>query len=122
MKGNAFLAIILGIGLIIGETIRSFGQQRNWFFIIDDFIFGFLLIFGGILVLKKKRLSLLILISGWSASLGMTYGSFFSKLNEKNNLKSNIDDSFLIFLVGLAFVTSIFGLIWVIYISSKKQG
>ena len=51
---NSYLAIILALGLIIGETIRRYGEWgfgARW---IDDYIMGLFLIFPANLVLKKK--------------------------------------------------------------------
>ena len=104
---------------MIGEIVRSFGKDRNLLFIMDDFIFGGILLFGGVLTLKRKKLGLPILIAGWASCFGMTYGSFFSKIIEPKNLNSNINNDFLIFLIGLAFVSSIIGLIWSINLNKK---
>jgi hypothetical protein len=120
IKLNSYLAIILAIGLMLGEVIRSWGKIRNVFSILDDFIFGFVLIFGAILTLKKVKLGYPILIAGWASCFGMTYGSFFNKIiNLKADFQSNINNDFLTFLVGLAFITSIIGLIWSISLYKK---
>ena len=121
MKLNAFLGIILALGLMIGEIIRSWGKNRHWLFIIDDFIFGGILLLGAALVLKKHQLKFPILISGWASCSGMTYGSFFSKLTNSYEFKSNINNHFLTFLVGIAFLVSFLGLIWCIVLFYKNQ-
>ncbi len=121
MKLNAYLGILLAVGLMIGESIRSWGKNRNWFFIIDDFIFGAILLIGAILVLKKHSLRFPILFSGWASCFGMTYGSFFSKLTNSYEFESNIDNNILTFLVGLAFIGSFVGLIWSIILFSNNQ-
>ena len=121
MKLNAYLAIILALGLMIGESIRSWGKGRNFLFIIDDFIFSGILLIGAVLFLNKNRLGLPILIAGWASCLGMTYGSFFNKITNSYDFKSNIDNNILTFLIGLAFLCSIIGLFWSIMLFHKKN-
>jgi uncharacterized PurR-regulated membrane protein YhhQ (DUF165 family) len=115
------LAIILGLGLIIGETIRRYGEWGFWARWLDDYIMGLLLIISAILVLLNKNFGKKLLIAGWSLTVGMTYYSFFSKISPNaKEFQTNIEANSLIFLVGLAFLTSIIGLIWVLMLENKK--
>ena len=118
---NSYLAILLALGLIIGETIRRYGEWGFWARWIDDYIMGLLLIIPAILVFKNKNFGEKLLIAGWSLTVGMTYGSFFSKISPNaKEFQTNIEANSLIFLIGLAFITSIIGLIWILLLESKN--
>jgi len=121
-KLNAFLAITLGLGLIIGETIRRFGEwgyMPSW---IDDYILGVFLIIPSILILKDQVRGIKLLIARWAITVGMTYGSFFSKLSPTaSDYQSNISPDFLIVLIGMAFLCSVIGLFWLLYLELKTK-
>ncbi len=105
-------AILLGSSLMIGETIRSWGQGRNLLFVLDDFLIGIPLIITAILKAKPSIPRRCAFSASFAASAGMLYGSFFDKLvNPSNPVSSNLNIQFLTFLIGLAFVSSILGLI-----------
>ena len=115
---NSYLAILLALGLIIGETIRRYGEWGFWARWIDDYIMGLLLIIPAILVFKNKNFGEKLLIAGWSLTVGMTYGSFFSKISPNaKEFQTNIEANSLIFLIGLAFII---GLIWILLLESKN--
>ena len=118
---NSYLAILLALGLIIGETIRRYGEWGFWARWIDDYIMGLLLIIPAILVFKNKNFGEKLLIAGWSLTVGMPNGSFFSKISPNaKEFQTNIEANSLIFLIGLAFITSIIGLIWILLLESKN--
>jgi len=120
-KLNSYLAILLALGLIIGETIRRYGEWGFWARWIDDYIMGLLLIIPAILVLKNKNFGKKLLIAGWSLTIGITYGSFFSKISPNaKEFQTNIEANSLILLIGLAFITSTIGLIWILLLESKN--
>ena len=105
-------AILLGSSLMIGETIRSWGQGRNPLFILDDFLIGIPLILTAILMARPSIPRRCAFSASFAASAGMLYGSFFDKLvNPSNPASSNLNIQFLTFLIGLAFVSSILGLL-----------
>jgi len=120
-KLNAYLAILVGIGLIIGETIRRYGEWGYWSRWMDDYIMGLSLIIPAILILKKKQIAPRLLIAGWAFNIGMLHGSFFHKLApDASDFQTNIDKNFLIFLIGLAFFTSIVGLNWLLFLEKSE--
>ncbi|HEX7069688.1 MAG TPA: hypothetical protein VF190_02735, partial [Rhodothermales bacterium] len=43
-------AALLGASLMIGETIRSWGQGRNLLFVFDDFLIGIPLVVTAVLM------------------------------------------------------------------------
>jgi len=119
-KLNSYLAIILALGLIIGETIRRFGEWGYWARWMDDYLMGLFLIIPGVMILKKIDFGKKILIAGWGINVGMLYGSFFSKVAPNSvEFQSNIQSDFLILLIGLGLLTSITGLLWILILEKK---
>ena len=116
-KGNVMSfwriwAILLGLSLMIGETVRSWGQGRNLLFVVDDFLIGIPLIVTAILMAKPTVTRRCAFSASFAASAGMLYGSFFSKLVDLSHpASSNIEIRLLTTLIGLAFVSSLLGLI-----------
>lgn len=105
-------AILLGSSLMIGETIRSWGQGRNLLFVFDDFFIGVPLVVTGILMAKPSFARHCALSASFAATAGMLYGSFFGKLIDLSRpASSNIEIRVLTGLIGLAFVSSLVGLV-----------
>jgi hypothetical protein len=120
MKFWRVWAILLGLSLMIGETIRSWGQGRNPLFVLDDFFVGIPLVVTAILMARPSIPCLCAFSSSFAASAGMLYGSFFSKLVDLSNpASSNIEIRLLTALIGLAFISSVIGIYGSIRASSS---
>ena len=105
-------AILLGASLMIGETIRSWGQGRNPLFVVDDFLIGVPLVATAILMGKPSPARHCAFSASFAATAGMLYGSFFGKLVDLSSpASSNIGIELLTGLIGLAFVSSLVGLV-----------
>lgn len=107
------IAVILALSLIVGESIRSYGQSRPIVFVIDDFLIGGFLILGALLFAADTPRRRATFAAAWAATAGMLYGSFFSKVfpDANTSLQSNIPNDTLTILVGVAFATSLIGMI-----------
>jgi len=106
-------AILLGASLMIGEGIRSWGQDRHLLFVLDDFFIGVPLVLTAILLSKPTVGRRCAFSAAWAATAGMLYGSFFGKLIDDTNAAAattNIEIGFLTALIGAAFVSSLIGL------------
>lgn len=116
------VAVVLGLSLIIGESIRSFGQDRPIVFVIDDFIFGGLLIAGAWAFGVDTPRTRALFAAAWGVGFGGLYGSFFGKLFPApgSSMMSNIPDDLLTWLVGAAFLTCVFGMIAVITLPQQQ--
>ena len=115
-------AALLGSSLMIGETIRSWGQGRNLLFVLDDFCVGVPLVVTAILMATPTPARWCAFCASYAATAGMLYGSFFDKLVDLSNpASSNIEIHFLTGLIGLAFVSSLVGLIASVRLSSRAQ-
>jgi hypothetical protein len=106
------LAIVLGSALMIGELIRSWGQDRNLWFVVDDFLIGVPLVATGILMAKPTFARHCALCASFAAATGGLYPSFFGKLVDLSvPASSNIDVRLLTALLGAAFVIALAGVI-----------
>ncbi|NVE95179.1 hypothetical protein [Altererythrobacter lutimaris] len=101
----------LGLSLMIGEVIRSWGVGRPIMFVLDDFFWGGLLLLGAILMAKPTRLRWGVFVAGWASCAGMLYGSFFGKVFDPASANAgNMELGFLTAIIGLAFFVSLIGL------------
>ncbi|MBM4385365.1 MAG: hypothetical protein FJ091_18585 [Deltaproteobacteria bacterium] len=106
------LAITLGASLILGETLRSWGQGRPLPFVLDDYLIGGGLIAGALWFRADDLRRRAAFAAAWAATMGGLYGSFFGKLLEPGgDFHTNIPGGLLTALIGVAYATSIFGMI-----------
>jgi hypothetical protein len=109
-------AVLLGASLMIGETIRSWGQGRPLLFVLDDFCIGIPLVLTAWLMGQPNPARRCAFAAAFAAAAGMLYGSFFGKVVElmagaEGDFSSNLDGSFLTLLIGFAFAASLAGLV-----------
>lgn len=106
------IAVILALSLMIGESIRSWGQDRPLVFVIDDFLLGIFLITGAIAFAKDTLARRATFAASWALTAGMLYGSFFGKVfpDAGANFHTNINADVLTILIGVAFATSVIGM------------
>jgi hypothetical protein len=114
------LAITLGASLILGETIRSWGQGRPLPFVLDDYWLGGGLIAGALWFRANDLRRRAAFAAAWAATVGGLYGSFFGKLLEPGgDFRTNIPGGWLTALIGLAFAEAIFGTIATIRLRAR---
>ena len=111
LKLNTVVAVILGIALAVGESIRRFGTELFYPFFLDDYLMCVLLIFGAWRAHRSCFKDLSFLLAGWSFTCGMLYLSFFGNLEKymNNPSSSGISAPIWVILIFTAFATSIFG-------------
>ena len=116
-------AMLLGSSLMIGESIRSWGQGRNLLFVFDDFLIGVPLVVTAILMRRPSPARWCAFAASFAATAGMLYGSFFGKLVDLSNpVSSNIEVRVLTALIGLAFVSSLIGLVASVRLAAGHAG
>jgi hypothetical protein len=116
-------AALLGTSLMLGETVRSWGQGRNLLFVLDDFCIGVPLVVTAILMGRPTPARACAFAAAFAATAGMLYGSFFGKLVDLSRpASSNIEIHLLTFLIGLAFVSSLAGLVAAIRLAGRAFG
>src|SRR5262245_27662038 len=99
-------AALLGSSLMIGVTIRSWGQGRNLLFVLDDFCIGIPLVVVAVLMAKPTPARWCAFSASYAAAAGMLYGSFFYKLVDLSQPESsNIEIGMLTGLIGLVFAS-----------------
>ena len=113
LKLNTILAVILGIALAVGESVRRFGAEFFLPFLLDDYIMCVLLTLGAWRAHRSSFKDLSLLITGWSFTCGMLYLSFFANLEKYmvNPSSPGISAPIWVALIFMAFVTSIFGVL-----------
>ncbi|XBQ16662.1 MAG: hypothetical protein ABL308_02035 [Oceanicaulis sp.] len=119
-----FLRIIgigLGASLIVGEALRSWGQDRPLVFVVDDFLFGGALVIAAWFARTGAPVRLRALAAAFAGCAGLLYSSFFTKLVGPPGHSSNIDETVLTALVGAAFVTSVIGLVASLLIPANSK-
>lgn len=115
-------AALLGSSLMIGETIRSWGQGRNPLFVLDDFVIGIPLVVVAVMMGRPTPARWCALAASFAAAAGMLYGSFFGKLVDLSNpASSNIEIRLLTALIGLAFLSSIVGVVASVRLASRAD-
>jgi hypothetical protein len=113
-------AAVLGSSLMIGETIRSWGQGRNPLAVLDDFLVGVPLVVTAVLMRRPTPARCCAFSASFAAAAGALYGSFFSKvLDPSRPVHSNIDFRLLTGLIGLAFAISLAGLVASVILSRR---
>jgi hypothetical protein len=118
-----FWAALLGSSLMIGEAIRSWGQGRNLLFVVDDFLIGVPLVVTAILMANPTPPRWCAFAASYAAAAGMLYPSFFGKLVEPSEpASSNIEIHWLTGLIGLAFLSSLIGLVATVRMSGALVG
>ncbi len=116
------IAAIQALSLIIGETWRSWGAGRHIAFVVDDYWIGGLLLLGAWMMRTDSLRNRALFAAGWGANAGMIYGSFFGKLIEPSSSNpGNFDMGLLTALLGLAFFTSVAGMIAAILLPAKNN-
>ena len=117
------LALLLGSSLVIGETLRSWGQGRPLAFVIDDYLIGGGLILAALCFRAESLRRRAAFAAAWGAVAGGLYGSFFGKLLDTTGagFQSNIPDDLLTWLIGTAYATSLFGMIATIALREPRS-
>jgi hypothetical protein len=123
MKFLRVWAALLGASLMLGETIRSWGQGRNLLFVFDDFLIGIPLVVTAVLMRSPSPARWCAFAAAFAATAGMLYGSFFGKLVDLSDpASSNIEIRVLTGLIGLAFASSLIGLVASVRLASWNGG
>lgn len=116
------MAIWLGSSLMIGELIRSWGQDRPLVFVVDDFFIGIPLVVTGFLMAKDTKIRRAAFAASWGMTVGGLYSSFWGKLLTPDPVAAatNIPFQTLTIIIGLAYFTAIGGLIASLVLKTRE--
>ena len=104
--------ILLALALMIGEVWRSWGAERPFVFVVDDFVFGVPLLIAALLAKRPTARGKPFLAAAWAGNVGMLYGSFFTKVVDPAATNAgNWNADVLTWLIGLAFGVSLLGVL-----------
>ena len=122
LKVSAWLAVAMGAigsGLKIVRVLR---QSEWWPFFVYDYLAVFLLVVGGVAVLRGGVTGRW-LAAGWGFGVAMTYGSFFGHL-EKLTSHTGVDPSFertMVASTGLLLAINLAGLVLTLWRASGAR-
>ena len=106
------LAIIFGVLLPLGETIRRWGTGGPWYLWVDDYLIGAFLLYGAWRSGRNVREGQPFLAAAWSFTCGLGYASFFGHLEHINEPdRGHIPHVMLTAILGLGWVIAILALI-----------
>jgi len=109
------LAVILGVGAPLAETIRRWhqlGQISVLPFWLDDYFIGALLLYGAWRTSKDIRSGRRFLAAAWGFTCGMAYSSFFAQLGRLNEPDpAPIPSTWVAVIKGLGLALAILALV-----------
>lgn len=114
------LAITLGLALMVGESIRSYGIGRPFIHWFDDFILAIFLFIGVFKTVQSVK-NIKYLSAAWSISFVVLYMSYSRKANNPSiDMRSNLSSGVLTNLLLLAVIVSVVGLLWTLLVDFSK--
>jgi len=119
------LALILGLGAPIAETIRRWGSWRDYPpAILDDYLLGAMLLWGFLAVRRDPRGGRAVLASAWGFACGLGYYSFFEQVR-RNRLgevdPASIPSSWVAVIKGVGLAVALAGLILTLWHCSGEE-
>jgi hypothetical protein len=89
--------------------------------VLDDFVIGVPLVVTAYLMSRPTPARSHAFAAAFAATAGMLYGSFFGKLiDPASPMASNIEGGVLTALIGLAFLSSLAGLVASIRLAARR--
>ena len=76
LRISAWLGIVFGVVLVLGETRRNWGAWGHWASYTFDYLFAVQLIVFGVLSLKGRAWGRLLLIASWALTVALFTYSF----------------------------------------------
>jgi hypothetical protein len=102
----------LAVSVVVGETIRSWGVERPFLTVADDWVGAALLAWGAWLTMRPGERPRRIVIAIWGVICGASLSNFAIKLLMPDRMTpGNLPPDVLQALVGAAFVTSLIALV-----------
>jgi len=76
LRISAWVGIVFGVVLLLGETRRNWGDWGHWASYTFDYLFAVLLIVFGMLILKGRAWGRALLIASWVLTIALFTYSF----------------------------------------------
>jgi|SRR5215831_8174433 len=120
------LAVAFGLFLLIGETVRNWGEWEEWYSYFFDYLFATLLVAFGVMSLKGSRWALISLFVVWSLTVAVfTYSviSHVLAINERTN--GPIPQIPLTLIIGALDIIALVGLLSLastLFLADKNNG
>jgi hypothetical protein len=110
------LAIAGGFLIVVLETVRRWGAWPFLPFLLDDYIAGAFLVYGGVRSLRDRRRGQRFLAAAWGFASGMAYMSFFGHLAAVLNRATaappaRVPEATVTAVIGVLFVIAVLALV-----------
>lgn len=112
MRALQILSVLLAVGLMVGESIRSWGVGRPFVHVADDFLAAGLLLLAAWLTGRPDHRARRIVVAIWAVIAASALPSLVVKIVAPASMTpGNLPPQLLTGLVGLALLVSIGGLV-----------
>lgn len=110
------LAIAGGFLIVVLETVRRWGAWPFLPFLLDDYIAGAFLVYGGVRSLRDRRQGQRFQAAAWGFASGMAYMSFFGHLAAVLNSRTGtpparVPEVIVTAVIGVLFVIAVVALV-----------
>jgi hypothetical protein len=112
LLASPHLALGFGVFLALAETCRRWGNWPFLPFLLDDWIAGMLLVYGGVRAGRDWASGRPFQVAGWGFASGMLYMSFFGHLEHRADPQEAgwVPHGVLLGIVGFLFALAVAGL------------
>ena len=120
-----YIAIIFGVNLIFGETLRNWGEWPDWKSYAFDYLFAILLVVLGIGVRYTRYVALSLMVPIWSLTIFLFTWSFTGHIKHIDEPTYGLISQVpLTIIIGVLDIVAIAGLMFAIIaiVKTKQQG
>ena len=112
MRALQIVSVLLAVGLVVGESIRSWGAGRPLAAVADDVVGAGLLLLAAWLTGRPDQRARRIVVAIWALVAGAALSNLAMKIADPAGMTSgNLSPALLTGLVGLALLVSLGGLV-----------
>lgn len=112
VRALQILSLLLAVGLVVGESIRSWDVGRPFAAVADDFVAAGLLLLAAWLTGRPDHRARRIVVAVWALIAGAVLPNLVMKLADPAHMTpGNLSPGLLTALVGLALLVSLGGLV-----------
>lgn len=109
LRISAWTALAFGLALAVLEAARNWGDWQWWPFWVVDYIAAFLLIGGGLAVIRRGAAAARWLTGGWGFACAMFWMSFFSHLGDAMQTPPDARERTITAFIAAMFAITVLG-------------
>lgn len=111
LKSAAWLAIAFGLSLAVLEVARNWGDWQWWPFWVIDYIVAFLLLGGGVAVVRRGADAARWLTGAWGFACAIFYASFFSHIGDAMERAPDAREQTITAFIAVMFGLTVLGFV-----------